>query len=311
MQQLHRAALPGVKAFFTDVFELPLPDRHKFPMSKYRLLRERLEADGTVELLVPPAATDDQLALAHDRDYIAAVVAGTLPIAQVRRLGFPWSPQLVERSRRSTGATVAALRTALDEGVAANLAGGTHHAFRDRPEGYCVFNDAAVALRLMQREGRMRTGVVIDCDVHQGNGTAAILAGDDSLFTFSIHGGKNFPFHKESSDLDVPLPDDTADDDYLAALTAALAQVFDRCTPDAAVYVAGADPYEHDRLGRLALTKPGLASRDRRVLDACASRRLPVAVVMAGGYAPDVADIVDIHHRTVTLAAETQRRYSQ
>ena len=213
----------------------------------------------------------------------------------VRRIGFPWSPAMVERSRRSAGATIAAARAALDDGAAVNLAGGTHHAFADRGEGYCVFNDVAVAARLLQHEGRCRRVAVVDCDVHQGNGTAAIFRDDPTVFTFSMHGAKNYPFRKETSDLDVELRDGTDDAAYLAALGGALPAVLARQQPELVFYLAGADPYEGDRLGRLRVSMAGLERRDALVFDACRAAGVPVAVAMSGGYAPDVDDIVAIH----------------
>jgi acetoin utilization deacetylase AcuC-like enzyme len=229
---------------------------------------------------------------------------GELTEKELRRIGFPWSPQMVERSRRSSGATVAAARAALREGLGVNLAGGTHHAFADRGEGYCVFNDAAIAARAMQSEGLARRVVIIDCDVHQGNGTAKIFEHDPSVFTFSVHGAKNFPFHKETSDLDVALPDGADDATYLAALREALPIALDRAQADLAIYLAGADPYFDDAFGRMKLTKPGLLERDRFVLESCRVLGLPVAITMAGGYAKHVEDTADIHFQTVKLAAE-------
>jgi acetoin utilization deacetylase AcuC-like enzyme len=209
---------------------------------------------------------------------------------------------MVERSRRSAGATIEACRAALADGVAVSLAGGTHHAFREFGEGYCVFNDSAIAARAMQAEGRVRRVVIVDCDVHQGNGTASILADDPTVFTFSIHGAKNFPLRKEQSDLDIELDPGTGDEAYLDALGRGLTEALDRAGAELAVYLAGADPFEKDRFGTLALTKPGLAARERLVLDRCRIAGLPVAVTMAGGYAPDVNDIVDIHFQTVCAA---------
>lgn len=296
-----------MRLFYSDEFVLPLPPGHRFPMAKYRRLRQRLVDSGTIsnaELGVPVAATDDQLCLVHTRDYVLRVIEGRLTRSEVRRIGFPWSPQLVERSRRSVGATIAACAAALDHGVGVNLAGGTHHAFADHGEGYCVFNDIAVAIRHQQRQRRVQRVVVIDCDVHQGNGTAAIFRDDPTVFTLSLHGRRNFPFHKEVGDLDVALDDDVADGEYLDALDGALAGGPDRHEADLAVYVAGADPFAGDRLGRLALSKEGLAVRDRHVLDWCRERGIPVAVVMAGGYSEVLADIVDIHCATVALALE-------
>jgi acetoin utilization deacetylase AcuC-like enzyme len=294
----------GVRIFHTDRFVLPLPPGHRFPMLKYALLRERVGAVAGDLLAEPPAARDDELALVHDAGYVAAVTTGTLDAAAMRRIGFPWSPAMVERSRRSVGATIAACRTALEAGCGVNLAGGTHHAHRGFGEGFCVFNDAAVAARLMQREGRARQVLIVDLDVHQGDGTAAIFAADDSVFTLSLHGRGNFPFRKQASRLDVELDDGTGDGAYLAVLRVALPLALDRCRPELAIYLAGADPYGGDRLGRLALTKAGLARRDAYLLDTMRQRGLPVALAMAGGYADSLEDIVDIHFTTVALALE-------
>lgn len=295
-----------MKIFYHDHFVLPLPDGHRFPMSKYALLRRRV-AEAAIAapdaMRVPQAATDEAIRRAHTTAYLSKVKVGTLSRQEVRRIGFPWSPQLVERSRRSVGSTISAAHTALQEGVAINLAGGTHHAGPNWGQGFCVFNDAAIAARALQAAGVVGRVVILDCDVHQGNGTAAIAGGDDTIFTFSIHGARNFPFHKEQSDLDLPLEDGTGDEDYLTALDAGLRQAIARARADLAIYLAGADPYEDDRLGRLALTKEGLAERDRLVFDHCRAAGLPVAVTMAGGYARRVEDTVDIHFQTVCAAA--------
>jgi acetoin utilization deacetylase AcuC-like enzyme len=294
-----------MRAFYSDTFVLPLPDTHRFPMAKYRRLRERLIDEHVLavpDLAVPNPADWDDLRLVHTAAYVDAVTHGTLAADAQRRIGFPWSPEMVERSRRSVGATLAAARCALDgDRVAANLAGGTHHAFADRGEGYCVFNDVAVAARVLQRDGAIRRALIVDCDVHQGNGTAAIFRGDASVFTLSLHGAKNFPFRKEESDLDVTFEDGAGDAEYLAALDV-VPRVLDAHRPDIVFYLAGADPYEGDRLGRLRLTIEGLAARDRIVFDACAARNLPVAVAMSGGYAPDVEAIVTIHLNTIKEA---------
>lgn len=293
----------GMKAFATDRFTLPLPLGHRFPVSKYRLLRERVGAElERVHLMEPDLATDGVLALAHHPRYVRHVVEGTLDPSIQKAIGFPWSEGMAERARRSVGATIGACRAALAEGVAANLAGGTHHAFADRGEGFCVFNDAAVAARLMQAEGRVRQVAIVDLDVHQGNGTATILARDDSIFTLSVHGENNFPFTKAHSDLDVALPDGTGDHAYLDALDGALCELFARVQPGLVIYLAGADPYEGDRLGRLKLTMDGLAARDARVFDTCAARGVPVAVAMAGGYGREIGDTVAIHMKTLALA---------
>jgi acetoin utilization deacetylase AcuC-like enzyme len=249
--------------------------------------------------LEPPAASERELKLAHTPEYVDRVLAGKLTENEIKRIGFPWSQAMVERSRRSSGATLAAARAALAEAVAVNLAGGTHHAMRSCGEGYCVFNDAAVTIRTLLDEGTIGRACVIDCDVHQGNGTAEILGNDPNVFTFSIHCAKNFPSRKHPSHLDVNLDDGTQDIQYLSALEQALAQVFDAGPYDLAIYLAGADPFVGDRLGKLALTKEGLRMRDRLVLESLKDRNTPVAVAMAGGYAPDVEDIVDIHAMTV------------
>jgi acetoin utilization deacetylase AcuC-like enzyme len=295
-----------LKVFYTDTFVLPLPPGHRFPILKYSRLRERVAALGRadISLVVPHAADDAALGRAHDSGYVSRVRAGQLSEREVRRIGFPWSAGMVERSLRSAGATLECCAAALDEGVAVSLAGGTHHAFRDRGEGFCVFNDSVVAARTMQAHGRAKRVAVIDTDVHQGNGTAALCDGDETVFTFSIHGARNFPYHKERSDLDVALDDNTGDDEYLDALTDALERTIDAARPDLAVFVSGADSWEGDRWGRLALTRSGLARRDRSVLEACRRRGIPVAVTMAGGYAPDIEDIVEIHLTTVLQAAE-------
>jgi acetoin utilization deacetylase AcuC-like enzyme len=303
-----------VQAFYSDTFVLPLPETHRFPMAKYRLLRERLIDEHVLaldDLHVPEPAAWSDLRLAHEAAYVDAVANGTLPAAVERRIGFPWSPEMVERSRRSVGATIAAARIVVDPrlaaGVAVNLAGGTHHAFRDRGEGYCVFNDVAVAARTLLRDRRIRRAAVVDCDVHQGNGTAAIFFDDPSVFTFSMHAANNFPFKKEVSDLDVAFADGAGDDEYLSALTTHLPQLLDRHRPDVVFYLAGADPYEGDRLGRLKLTIGGLQARDRLVFDACRRRDLPVVVTMSGGYCPDVETLVTIHVNTVREAAMHER----
>lgn len=293
-----------MKLFYSDTFVLPLPEGHRFPIAKYAMLRERAVAEGLGDLTVPEAADDRDILRAHTADYLHRMKTGAMSDREMRQIGFPWSLQLVERSRRSVGATIAACRAALSgDGIAASLAGGTHHAYADHGEGYCVFNDSVIAARAMQSEGRARRVVIIDCDVHQGNGIAAILAGDATIFSFSIHGAKNYPFRKERSDLDIALEDGTEDAAYLAALETGLRQAIERSRADLAIYLAGADPYEHDRLGRLKVTKAGLLERDRIVLDCCRRAGIPVAITMAGGYARNIADTVDIHVATLRLAA--------
>jgi acetoin utilization deacetylase AcuC-like enzyme len=293
-----------VLIFCADRFVLPLPPDHRFPMRKYSALRERVATIAPSLLREPDAATDGQLARAHDAAYIAAVTAGTLDARACRRIGFPWSPGMVERARRSAGATIAACRAALDAGCGINLAGGTHHAHRGFGEGFCVFNDVAVAARAMQAERGVRRVLIVDLDVHQGDGTAAIFRDDASVFTLSMHGRNNFPFRKEDSDLDIDLADGTGNDSYLATLAAALPHVIAEHRPQLAIYLAGADPFRGDRLGKLALTKEGLAARDDFVLASLQHAGVPVAITMAGGYAERIDDIVDIHFATIALALD-------
>jgi len=302
-----------VKAFYCDHYVLPLPAGHRFPMAKYSRLRTRVAEElDDVALIEPDAATEGQLALAHAPDYVERVATGALEAAEIRAIGFPWSPAMVERSRRSAGATIGACRAAAVEGVAVNLAGGTHHAQRDRGAGYCVFNDAAIAARVMQADSaRMRRHLrlaIIDLDVHQGDGTAQIFAHDDSVFTLSLHGERNFPFRKQTSDLDVALPDGTTDDLYLAALEAALAELRRRFTPQFIIYLAGADAHGDDRLGTLALTFNGMARRDRRVLDFAEALDVPIALAMAGGYGRELETTVALHLQTVGAARDAWRR---
>jgi acetoin utilization deacetylase AcuC-like enzyme len=310
--------LKVVRAFYSDRFVLPLPAGHRFPMSKYRLLRERCEAACPgLRLEEAQPATDGELALAHEPRYIDAVAHGTLTAAEEREIGFPWSEAMAQRARRSVGASIGAARAALidGEGVAANLAGGTHHAYAGKGSGWCVFNDVAVAARLMQAQWfRLRREllrvVVIDLDVHQGNGTAAIFRDDASVYTLSVHGARNFPFRKEASDLDIELPDGAGDAVYLDAVERALGAVrreHARVAFGLAFFVAGADPHQGDRLGRLRVSFDGLARRDRLVFDACRALGLPVAVSMAGGYGHDVHDTVAVHLRTLQEAITHQR----
>lgn len=292
-----------MKLFYTDHFELPLPAGHRFPMSKYRLLRQRivdnpLHADDC--LIVPPVASIEELCHAHDPEYVRRVIEGQLNADEIKRIGFPWSEKMVERSRRSSGATLAACRVALAERIAINLAGGTHHAMSATGEGFCVFNDAAVAIRTLLIERVIKRATVIDCDVHQGNGTAEILGRDSNVFTFSIHGEKNFPLRKSPSHLDIDLPDKTNDETYLEKLNNGLDIVVSQASYDLAIYLAGADPFVSDRLGRLSLTKSGLQRRDEMVLSRLSKLGIPVAIAMAGGYASDVNDIVDIHAATIS-----------
>jgi acetoin utilization deacetylase AcuC-like enzyme len=303
-----------MQCFHTDRFTVPLPAGHRWPAPKSRWLRERVAATlPCIRLFEPVPATDGELALAHVPDWISAVRDGTLSDSQQRELGLPWTPELAERARRSVGATIGAARAALEEGVGAQLAGGSHHAHADRGSGWCVFNDVAVAARLMQAEWHRHTRAllrvaVIDLDVHQGDGTAAIFGDDPTVYTLSMHAQKNFPVRKQRSNLDVELPDGCTDVPYLNALDDALAVLWADHAPGLVFYVAGADAHEHDRLGRLALTTAGLAERDRRVFDACRSRRIPVTVTMAGGYGRDMAVTVNLHLNTLCAALDSWQR---
>lgn len=304
-----------MQVFYADQFVLPLPPGHRFPMGKYRMLRDRLADElPAVRLMPAQQATDGELALAHSPAYIQAIAGGSIDAALMREIGFPWSPAMAERARRSVGATIAACRAAFKEGVAANIAGGTHHSYRDKGGGFCVFNDAAVATRLMQAEwGRTQRRplqvAIIDLDVHQGNGTASIFQGDASVFTLSLHGQKNFPFRKEASDLDVALADGCGDTDYLHALEGALDELERRFTPQLVIYLAGADPHEGDRLGRLKLTWDGLEARDRRVFDWAWQRGLPLAFAMAGGYGHRIEDTVQAQVNTFRVAGQYWQRW--
>jgi acetoin utilization deacetylase AcuC-like enzyme len=294
---------PSVNAFYTDHFVLPLPEGHRFPMQKYRLLREAIALHPQINLLEAPAASDTQLLYAHTPSYIQKVVAGELSEPEQRAIGFPWSQRMVERSRRSAGATIAACQAALLDGVAINLAGGTHHAYRDHGGGFCVFNDAAIAARVMQKtQGSQFRVAIVDLDVHQGNGTAAILENDERIFTLSLHGENNFPFQKERSNLDIALPDGCGDAPYLAALSTALNTVKTIFDPQLIIYLAGADPHENDRLGKLSLTKAGMLARDQMVFDWAGASSMPVAIAMAGGYGKDIALTVEIHTQTIVAA---------
>ena len=299
-----------MKIFYTDTFPIPLPAKHSFPKDKYLLLRLRISeqlGDQPIDMRVPEPVSDDAILRAHSPEYLSRLVQGHLTNKEIRRVGLPWSPQIIKRTRYSVGATVAACRAALSEGFAANLGGGTHHAFHDQGQGFCWLNDSVIAARAIQAEGLAEKILIVDCDVHQGNGTAAIVKKDPTIFTFSIHGKNNFPHHKETSDLDIELEDGTDDGTYINALEKGLSASTQAFQADLAIYLAGADPYWKDRFGRLALTKAGLAQRDRIVLSHLKKARLPTAVTMAGGYAPDVQDIVDIHFRTIETLLALQK----
>jgi acetoin utilization deacetylase AcuC-like enzyme len=298
--------LARLHAWSSAQFTIPLPAGHRFPIEKYALVRERVLAEGLIDperMHVPTRVAREDLLRVHAADYVDRLTNGTLaPLAQ-RRIGFPWSAALVERSLRAVGGTCAAAGAALSDGVAINLAGGTHHAFATHGEGFCVFNDVAVAIRTLQHQRRIRRALIVDLDVHQGNGTNAIFAGDADVFTFNLHGDRNYPFHKVPGSLDIALVDRTGDDAYLDRLADALPRVLAIAAPDLVVYLAGADPHERDKLGRLALTFDGLARRDAMVIEACRDVGLPVAIVIAGGYGASLADTVDVHVTTVRVAA--------
>jgi acetoin utilization deacetylase AcuC-like enzyme len=281
-----------------------LPDGHRFPFAKYQLLRDRAAALGAATLHEPGRVSVEALERVHSREYVARLMDGTLDDAALRRLGFPWSPELVERSLRTVGGTCEAATAALSSGLAMNLAGGTHHAFPSHGEGFCVFNDVAVAARALLADRRISRAAIVDLDVHQGNGTHAIFAGDARVFTFSMHGRRNYPFHKVAGSLDIELEDGTGDDEYLTELGEAIPRVLAASRPDLVFFLAGADPHEGDRLGRLALTFDGLARRDHLVLAACREVGIPVVITIAGGYGRDIASTVEVHVRTLRAALE-------
>lgn len=287
-------------------YTFPLPSGHRFPIAKYARLREQVLMHGIVApqaLHEPQRASRQELLLVHSADYVDRFLDGQLSAHEVRRLGFPWSAALVERSLRTVGGTCEAAAAALQAGVAMNLAGGTHHAFADHGEGFCVFNDVAIAIRSLQHAGRVRRVAIVDLDVHQGNGTNAIFAGDESVFTFSMHGGRNYPFHKVPGSLDIELNDGTGDEEYLSRLAATLPNVLAKSAPDLVVYLAGADTHEGDTLGRLAMTFDGVARRDAFVMELCREVGLPVVVTIAGGYGRDVEDTIRIHVETARIAS--------
>lgn len=294
-----------MRAFYSNRYVIKLPENHRFPIIKYALIRDRLVSDATLSesyIIEPKPADREEILLVHTADYYDRLAEGRLTGREVRRLGLPWSEALVGRSRLSVAGTLAAGRAALTDGAGANLGGGTHHAFADHGEGFCVLNDIAVAIRVLQAEGSIRRAAVIDCDVHQGNGTAAIFAGDADVFTLSIHGEKNYPLIKQQSTIDVALEDRTSDDEYMGQLSISLGVALDYFRPDIVFYQAGVDPYENDRLGRLAVTLGGLRERDEMVFSECRRRSLPCAITLGGGYARDVSDTVEAHCNTLRAA---------
>ncbi|HKY24479.1 MAG TPA: histone deacetylase [Gaiella sp.] len=297
-----------MRAFAHDVFTYPLPEGHRFPLPKYRMVREAAATLPGLEVHETDAADWDELRRAHSDDWVERVRRGRLERREELALGLPWSPELVERARRATGATIQAGRAALEDGVAANLGGGTHHAFADVGRGFCVFNDVVTALRVLRSEGVIGRVLVVDVDVHQGDGTHALLAGDASSFTLSVNGFRNYPFRRVPGDIDVDLPDGTGDERYLAELEAALAIALGRACPELCFVLAGADPFEGDRLGRLALTKPGLVARDTLVRDMLETAGVPICVTLAGGYAEDIRDTVEINVNTLRVFTRVSPR---
>ncbi len=296
-----------MKAFHSAQYTIPLPEHHQFPISKYARIRERLLAEGTLaesSIFAPELASRDEILLVHTADYHDRFIAGELSARELRRLGLPYSDALVRRSRFSVAGTIYAARAALQDGVSANLGGGTHHAFRDHGEGFCVFNDIAIAINLLRAEGRIRRTAVIDCDVHQGNGTAAIFADEPEVFTLSLHGDRNYPLVKQQSTDDVALADNTEDEEYLYLLEQHAAPVFESFRPDIVFYQAGVDPLKQDRLGRLSLSHEGLRRRDELIFKACRARSLPCVITLGGGYARDVEDTVEAHCNTIRVAHE-------
>ncbi len=286
-------------------YSIALPDGHRFPIAKYAMLRDAVLAEGVVApdaMHDPARASLEDVHRVHATEYITRLVNGTMPIAEQRTLGFPWSLGLVERSFRASGGTLEAADHALRAGIAMNLAGGTHHAFATHGEGFCVLNDVAIAVHALRAQGRIRRVAVIDLDVHQGNGTHAIFASDESAFTFSMHGRRNYPFRKVAGRLDIELEDGTQDTEYLEKLSEALPEVLATARPDLVFYLAGADPHEGDSLGRLGLTFEGLMRRDALVLESCRAVGVPVAIAIAGGYGRDIADTVRVHVNTARVA---------
>lgn len=301
----------GMQLAYHDDYFVPLPDGHPFPMAKYPLLAAALREAGLLvpeRTLTPAEIPLDDLARVHVPDYLDKLASGSLSMVEQRRLGFPWTTTLWRRARLAAAGTLLACEAALERGIAGNLAGGTHHAFADHGEGYCMLNDVAVAVRALQARGRIVRALVVDLDVHQGNGTAAIFAGDAAVFTLSLHGERNYPTVKERSTLDVGLPDGIGDDDYLAALATAWSSAIDAGRPDLVVYLAGVDPAEGDRYGRMRLTEQGLVARDRFVLERARDLGLPVAIVLAGGYAPTPERTATLHANTFRVAAAVAGR---
>jgi acetoin utilization deacetylase AcuC-like enzyme len=289
------------KLFYSPYYYAEIGENHVFPIRKFELVKDILLNEGTIkphEIIAPEPARIEDLQLVHTEDYISRLVSGNLTAKEIRKLGLPWSESLVRRSFHAISGTINAANSALENGISSNLAGGTHHAFPDRGEGFCVLNDVAVSIKLLQKHNLAKRFLIIDCDVHQGNGTAFIFKNDESVFTFSMHGAKNYPLHKETSSLDIELPDKTGDDEFLETLTEALPRIFTH-NPDIIFYLGGADPFEKDKLGRLSLTIAGLRRRDEIVLEFAKEKGVPIVTTMSGGYAENIADTVEIHANTI------------
>jgi acetoin utilization deacetylase AcuC-like enzyme len=289
------------RLYYSPYYYAEIGEGHVFPIRKFELVRDKLLAEGTlsaVEIVAPGPAAVEDLLLVHTEDYVSRLRDGTLTPKEIRKLGLPWSESLVRRSFHAISGTINAARDCLQTGIASNLAGGTHHAFPDRGEGYCVFNDVAVAIRVLQRERLAERFLIVDCDVHQGNGTAFIFRDEPAVYTFSMHGAKNYPLFKETSNLDIELADGTGDAEYLGILSEALARVAVH-NPDVIFYLGGADPFEKDKLGRLKLTIEGLRRRDETVLRFARERQTPIVTTMSGGYGLDINDTVEIHANTI------------
>ena len=296
--------MSNYRIFYSPYYYADIGEGHVFPIKKFELVRDKLLGEGTLqneEIIEPQPAKTEDLLLVHTEDYITRLVDGTLTVKEVRKLGLPWSKSLVRRTFLAVSGTINASFQALESGIASNLAGGTHHAFPDRGEGFCVLNDVAVAIRVLQREKAAQRFLIVDCDVHQGNGTAFIFQNEEEIFTFSMHGAKNYPLFKEKSNLDIELPDRTSDTEYLEILNEALPRIFLH-NPDIIFYLGGADPFEKDKLGRLGLTMQGLRARDEMVLEFAKQREVPIVTVMSGGYALDINDTVEIHCNTIRAA---------
>jgi acetoin utilization deacetylase AcuC-like enzyme len=294
---------PCVQVFYTPRYYADIGQGHIFPIRKFELVRDKLLAEGTLhsdELVEPAPAPLEDVLLVHTEDYVSRLCSGDLTPKEIRRLGLPWSESLVRRSFYAVGGTLAATAVSLTDGYSSNLAGGTHHSFADHGEGFCVLNDVAIAIRALRARKLIQRAAIVDCDVHQGNGTATIFAGDAGTFTFSIHGANNYPLFKANSTLDVELPDGTSDAAYMDTLAGHLPHVF-QSDPEIVFYLAGADPYRGDKLGRLALSIEGLRERDAYVMRECYEREVPIVTVMSGGYGKDINDTIEIHCNTIHM----------